>query len=322
MFETLSFFEMTHQCNPMKDKNNFDVIIIGGSYAGLSAAMALGRSLRKVLIIDSGNPCNRQTPRSHNFITQDGKKPSVIAAKAKEQVLNYRTVEFIDDLATSGKKTEDVFTISTASDKEFDAKKLIFATGIKDILPDIQGFPECWGTSIIHCPYCHGYEVKNEITGILDSGDAAMHYAQLVRNLTKQLTVFTNGQPTFTDEQSNQLTQHDILVVEHEIDQVEHTHGQIDRILFKDGSSASVKALYAKAPFEQHSSIPATLGCALTDQGFIEVNPFQQTSVEGVFACGDNTTFMRSVANAVATGNVAGAMTNKELCEEEFHFKG
>jgi thioredoxin reductase len=112
---------------------NFDVIIIGGSYAGLSAAMALGRALRNVLIIDSGSPCNKQTPHSHNFITQDGEKPKVIADKAKAQVLKYNTVEFLNGLAVSGIKNENGFTIKTQTNAEFKAKKLVFATGVKDI---------------------------------------------------------------------------------------------------------------------------------------------------------------------------------------------
>lgn len=146
----------------MTDSFKYEVIIIGGSYAGLSAAMALGRALRNVLIIDSGLPCNRQTPYSHNFITQDGEKPNIIAEKAKAQVLKYNTIKFLNDFVVSGKKNENGFVITTKTGEEYISKKLIFATGIKDIMPDIKGFAECWGTSVIHCPYCHGYEVKRE----------------------------------------------------------------------------------------------------------------------------------------------------------------
>ncbi|MEM7297910.1 MAG: NAD(P)/FAD-dependent oxidoreductase, partial [Bacteroidota bacterium] len=136
--------------NAMNNKQDFDVIIIGGSYAGLSAAMALGRSLRNVLIIDSGLPCNRQTPHSHNFITQDGKTPSEIATAAKSQVLEYDTVQFLEDLASSGKRIAHGFEVLTASGKKVTAKKLVFATGIKDIMPEIKGFADCWGISVVH----------------------------------------------------------------------------------------------------------------------------------------------------------------------------
>lgn len=302
----------------MKDSNNFEVIIIGGSYSGLSAAMALGRSLRNVLIIDTGQPCNKQTPHSHNFLTQDGRTPKEISTIAKEQVEKYDSVKFYEGRAIKGKRTESGFQIKTESGELFNAKKLIFATGIKDILPDIKGFSECWGISVIHCPYCHGYEVKNEVTGILANGDAAIHYSQLVSNLTKELTIFTNGKPSFTAEQIKTLENKGIKIIESEIASFEHNSGHIQSIQFKNGSKIPLKAIYARVPFIQHSDIPESLGCDLTDNGFIRVNELQQTNVSGVFACGDNSSFMRSVANAVATGNFVGAVTNKEFCEAQF----
>lgn len=302
----------------MKDSSNFEVIIIGGSYSGLSAGMALGRSLRNVLIIDSGQPCNSQTPHSHNFITQDGKAPKEISTLAKEQVERYETIKFHNGRAIKGLKTGTGFQIETDSGKLFRAKKLIFATGIKDIMPDIEGFSECWGISAIHCPYCHGYEVKNEVTGILANGDAAIHYSYLVGNLTKDLSIFTNGKASFTSEQMEALKKNSIQINELEIDRFQHNNGQVESILFKNGSEASLKAIYARVPFVQHSDIPESLGCELTDQGFIRVNELQHTNIAGVFACGDNSSFMRSVANAVSTGNFVGAVINKEFCEEQF----
>src|SRR5690606_6417691 len=219
--------------NRMTDNKNFDVIIIGGSYAGLSSAMALGRALRNVLIIDSGLPCNRQTPHSHNFITQDGVKPSEIAEKAKTQVLKYETVKFHNDLAISGKKTENGFVISTKKGEIFTAKHLVFATGVKDIMPDIKGFSECWGTTVIHCPYCHGYEVKSEKTGILANGNFAFHYAQLIRNWTKELTIFTNGKSTLNQEQTDIISKHNIPIIEKEIAQLKHENGYLKQVVFK-----------------------------------------------------------------------------------------
>src|SRR5690606_34953225 len=157
----------------MTVNKKFDVIIIGGSYAGLSAAMALGRSLRKVLIIDSGKPCNATTPYSHNFLTQDGSTPLKISTIARTQVEKYDTVTFYQGIALQATKRNGPFSIATATGEIFNGKKLILATGIKDKLPDIPGFAECWGISIIHCPYCHGYEYHHQNTGILANGDAA-----------------------------------------------------------------------------------------------------------------------------------------------------
>lgn len=302
----------------MTINQNYDVLILGGSYSGLAAGMALGRSLRKVLIIDSGKACNRQTPHSHNFLTQDGKTPREIATLAREQVARYETVTFFRGLAVSGTKTESGFEIRTDSGDVFQAKRLIFATGIRDILKDLEGFSECWGISVIHCPYCHGYEVRHEKTGILGNGDYGYEFSAFISNWTKDLTLFTNGPSTLTPEQTAKLKSHHIHIVETGVEKLEHTNGQLERIRFKDGTTTALKAIYSHIPFEQHCSIPQILGCELTEDGYIKVDPLQKTTVPGVFACGDNTTRMRTVANAVAMGALAGMMLNKELVFEEF----
>lgn len=258
----------------MEENKDYDVIIIGGSYAGLSAAMALGRSLRDVLLIDSGLPCNRQTPHSHNFITQDGERPSVIAAKAKAQVLNYDTVKFHDDTAIRGEKIDNSFAITTKAGKEFRAKKLVFATGIKETMPNIKGFSECWGISVVHCPYCHGYELRNKKTGIMANGERAHHLATLVNNLTDSIVILTSGKADFTEEQFRKLKKHNMKIIEKEISEIEHENGHIQAIVFEDGSKTDFNAAYASVPFTQHSDIPVALGCELTEQGHIKVNSF------------------------------------------------
>lgn len=301
----------------MTNNNIYDVIIIGGSYSGLSAAMSLGRSLRQVLIIDSGKPCNIQTPHSHNFLTQDGRTPKQISSAAKEQVAQYDTINFYDGLATSAAKTDREFEVKTQSGDTFAAKKLIFATGLKDIMPDINGFAECWGISVIHCPYCHGYEVRNEKTGIIGNGDNAFHYARLISNWTKELTLFTNGKSTLTEEQAEKVKRHNIEIIETEIDYIEHNNGRIENVVFKDNFKISVKAVYSGPKFVQHSDIPTSLGCELTEQGLIKVDMFQKTGVPGIYASGDCANG-RAVSVAVSTGTIAGAFSNNELIEEEY----
>ncbi len=302
----------------MTHNNNFDVIIIGGSYSGLSAGMALGRALRKVLIIDDGKPCNRQTPHSHNFLTNDGRTPAEIAALANPQVKIYDTVKFFTGTATQGKKTETGFQIQVASGETFAAKKLVFATGIKDLLPAIEGLPECWGISVIHCPYCHGYEVRNEKTGILANGELAFDFTRLILNWTKDLTLFTNGVAALTSAQREQLQQHRVKIVEKEIMRLEHTNGHLQNIIFNDGSEFSLKAIYAPSPFEQHCKIPESLGCELTEEGYIKIDSLLETSIKGIFAIGDNAARMRTVANAVSMGTTAGITISKKMIAEEF----
>jgi thioredoxin reductase len=298
--------------------DNYGVIIVGGSYAGLSAAMSLGRSLRNVLVIDSGKPCNAPTPHSHNFLTQDGKKPSEISSIAREQLALYKTVDLQNDVAVNGTKTHSGFEITFQSGRRVSGAKLVFATGIKDQLSDIPGFLECWGTSVVHCPYCHGYEYRERKTAVLGNGEVAMHYALLVGNLTKDLTILTNGKKDFSNDQLEKLNKHNIAVDESEVMEIEHDRGHVKSVVFKSGSKKSYDAVYFRPPFKQHCDIPESLGCELTDQGYLKVDQFQKTTIEGVFAVGDNSSTMRSVANAVAAGNFAGALINKELAMERF----
>jgi len=302
----------------MTDPKDFEVIIIGGSYAGLSAAMALGRSLRNVLIIDSGLPCNRQTPHSYNFLTQDGKTPEEISTLAKQQVEKYQTVKFYKGLAIRGTKTENGFEIATHANDKFTAKKLIFATGVKDSMPDIKGFADCWGISIIHCPYCHGYEYSKQNTGIFANGVNAFHIASLVNNLTDKITILTSGKADFNSERMDKLNKHNIKIIETKISEFENHKGKIQNVIFNDGTKVSFDVVYAAIPFLQHSDIPVSLGCELTEHGCIKIDNSQKTTIYGIYACGDNSNMMRSVANAVYSGNLTGAIVNGELTNEQF----
>lgn len=298
-------------------RKNFDVIIIGGSYAGLSAAMALGRSLRHTLLIDSGVPCNRQTPYSHNFITHDGEQPHAIAEKAMNQVLRYDTVDLINDVAVEGKRTGRSFEIKTATGNIFSSKKLLFATGITDI-HTIKGMAECWGISILHCPYCHGYEVKNQPTAVIANGDMGFDFVRMISNWTKDLTLFTNGKSTLGVDQTSKLLKHNIKVVENEISAFEHDNGHLKSIILNGAEKFNVKVVFTRPPFKQHCDIPKMLECEQTENGYIKVDEFQKTSIYGIYAAGDNSSMFRAVSAAVAYGNKAGAMINRELIEDEF----
>lgn len=297
---------------------NFNVIIIGGSYSGLAAAMALGRALKTVLVMDSGKPCNAQTPYSHNFLTQDGSTPSEIAMQAKRQVEKYDTIKFLNAIAIKGSKNEDGFTIEVSTGDIFTSQKLIFATGIRDILPDIEGFSASWGISILHCPYCHGYEVKDLCTGTLGNGDIGFELAMLISNWTKKLTLFTNGVSTLTENQIRKLDKHHIKIQQTEIEYFENTNGYLDSIHFQNGNSFAVSAIYTKLPFVQSSFIPESLGCKLTEEGYIQVDAFQQTTVDDIYACGDNVSRLRTVAGAVAMGTTAGMSLSKKMIMDDF----
>lgn len=301
----------------MLGNTNYEAIVIGGSYAGLSAAMSLGRLMRRTLVIDSGKPCNASTPHSHNFLTQDGKTPGEISQIGRAQVEKYDTVTFREDFVVSADKTENGFEVKTLSGTVFNGKKLIFATGVRDVMPDIEGFADCWGISVIHCPYCHGYEYRSKKTAVFANGPTAVHLAALLESLTREVIVLTNGTPEFSAEEKETLEKLSVDIIASGIDYIKHENGHLDRIVFKDNTELICEVMYARIPFIQHSEIPKLLGCTLTEQGHIETDKLQKTTVPDIFACGDATSPMRSVANAVAAGNLTGAMVNKELAEAE-----
>jgi len=302
----------------MKENQLLDVIVIGGSYSGLSAAMSLGRALRKVLVIDAGKPCNRQTPHSHNFITQDGETPAAIAAKAKDQVSKYDTVTYYEDNVINASRVEDGFVVETADGSRWLAKRLVLATGIKDVMPEIPGFASCWGISVLHCPYCHGYEIRHQKTAVLANGEAAFEFGKLIHNWTKDLTILTNGHSTISEEQHTKLLKQGIKVVETPLKQLIHKNGQLEAVILEDGAALAFDAMYARVPFEHSSDIAQQLKCEFTEQGYIKADMMQKTTQQGVYVCGDAASMMRSVANAVATGTFVGATCNKDLIDEQF----
>jgi len=302
----------------MKNNHSYEAVIVGGSYAGLSAAMALGRASRNILIIDSGQPCNAQTPHSHNFITHDGEKPAVIRAKAKTQVLQYPTIEWLDDQVVEVAGKNNDFTTITTSGKNITSKKVLFATGVRDMMPNVEGFKDCWGISVLHCPYCHGYEVKGERTAIMANGEMGFHLSMVLTQWTKDLVLFTNGPSTMDAGQVEKLSQHNITIIENELKALEHKKGYLENILLVNGEKHAFKVMYAKIPFELHSLAPVRLGCELNEHGLIKVDPTGKTTVPGIFAAGDGVSMARTVSIAVASGTMAGIGLNGEMISDVF----
>jgi len=292
-----------------------EVIIIGGSYAGLSAAMSLGRARRQVLIIDGGLPRNRFTPHAHNLLLHDGDSPAALVASARQQVAHYPTVRFLTDQATAATRLPDgTFRIDTAYQGRFTARYLLLATGLRDELPAVPGFAECWGQSVIHCPYCHGYEVADQPTGAWVNGDDAHHLATLLPNWTRDLTIFTNGPATFGDDLRQQLADQHIALNETPITALEHEGGQLQALHLADGRRQPLVVLYARLPLHQASELPAQLGCAPAKQApLLLVDAQYRTSVPGVYAAGDNCVPVSQLAQAIAAGNMAGAAISREL---------
>jgi thioredoxin reductase len=294
----------------------YDVIIIGGSYAGLAAALQLVRARRRVLILDAGQRRNRFAHRSHGFLGQDGQPPEAIAAKGRSEVLAYPTVTWREALATEARPISDGFVVRAGSD-EHQGKRLILATGVVDELPAIPGLAERWGKQIFNCPYCDGYEFEMGRLGVLATSDASTRFALLVSEWAGvgKTTFFLNGTVEPEAEQLVALASRDIAV-ERENVVVVAGKERVMEVRLGDGRSSELDGLFLLPCTRINSPFAEQLGCEL-EMGkhgpLYRTDETKETSVAGVFACGDAALTMPSVAFAVADGVRAGKFAHQSL---------
>lgn len=295
-----------------------DVVIIGGGAAGLSAGLILGRFRRSVMICDGQHPRNARSTGVHGFFSREGIHPQELLQIGRDQLAPYSTVqmqsqEVIDIIPTDGH-----FEVRFQDGTTESARKILFATGVKDILPEIDGIEALWGQGVYHCPYCHGWEVRDQAIAIVANGEMATHFAKLLRALSDALVICTNGVSEISDEDRDQLERLRINVIETPILRLMQRDGQLDGIAFTDGSMLQRHAVFVRSTPQQHSSLPASLGCAMTANGYIQVNELGKTSIDGVFAAGDNTSPLQQVIHAASRGAAAAAGINSELAQESF----
>jgi thioredoxin reductase len=290
----------------------FDIIVIGGSYAGMATAMQIARARRNVLIIDAGLRRNRFAETSHGFLGQDGRSPAAIAADARAQIMTYPSVTWIDAAARLANKTDHGFSIQTADGRIYDAKRLVLATGVTDELPDVPGLKERWGKSVFHCPYCHGYELNNGRLGVLATGPFSMHQAMMVPDWGRT-TLFINGAFEIEAEQAERLAARGVTIENELVAEVMGDHADI-RLL--DGRIVTLDGLFTLPHTRVASPLAEQLGCVFEDGPlgpFIQTDATKQTTVEGVFACGDAARAVGSISLAVGDGATAGAAAHRSL---------
>lgn len=295
-----------------------DTVIIGGSSAGLSAALVLGRSLREVIVIDDQKPCNRFSHASHGFLTRDGTPPADLLQIAHEQLKQYTTVLVKAATALRVEKTDNGFEITCSDSSALQARIVLLATGLHDELPPLTGIDGLWGKSVFHCPYCDGYEVRGKALAVYGENEAALHQVMLLRNLTTNLTLCPAEGWELTGAQREKLTRYGIRVLELPIAALESTGDQLEAIRFIDGNSLSCDALFIRPKTTHNAPFARELGCSVNAQNVVQVDVRGRTSVEGVYAAGDIASPMRSVAIAVAQGAAAGYGINAELIERDF----
>jgi len=292
-----------------------DAIVVGGSFAGLSAAMYIARARRRVCVIDAGAPRNRFAEHSHGFFGHDGSAPSILNATARAQVGAYPTARFIGGSATSARRDGDAFALSLDDGTELRGKRLVLAFGVSDELPAIDGLPERWGRTVLHCPYCHGFEFSDRRLGVLYASPMSAHQATLVAEWGPT-TFFLDGATDIDSATLDALAKRGMAIEERKVKTLRGEGSDLKALELADGTLAPLDALYIGAPTRLNSAIAEQLGCEL-EQGLsgpmIKTDGQKQTTVPGVWAAGDIARQPHSAMWAGADGVTAGTALHRSL---------
>ncbi|WP_423460773.1 NAD(P)/FAD-dependent oxidoreductase [Ottowia sp. VDI28] len=290
---------------------DYDVIIIGGSYAGMAAALQLVRARRAVLVIDGGERRNRFTSHSHGFLGQDGVPPGEIASNARRQLEAYPTLSWLESRAEAVAGQVDEFTVTTSDGGSYRGRRILLATGVADQLPAVKGLAERWGKAIFHCPYCHGYELGQGRIGIVGASQMSLHQAELLTDWG-EVTLLVNGAIELRQEDRHSLERRSVTIEEVPIDRIE---GHAD-VIMADGRLLRFAGLFTATRTSPSNSLAEAMGCAQeeTPMGIqVRTDAESKTSVTGVFACGDVARAPHSVSLAVGSGAMAGAQVHRSL---------
>jgi thioredoxin reductase len=304
---------------------DYDVLIIGAGPAGLAAALTLGRCRRRVLLADGGPPRNECSPGVHGFLSRDGIKPAALLRLGHEQLLPYETVErqclHMEHLAplpagrgfeARGRRTD------TDAPVRCTARRVLLTTGVADVLPPLPGFRELWGVGVLHCPYCHGYEVREQSLAVYGRGKEVTGLALLISRWSADVVVVTDGPGHLSQHARRRLRRQGIRVREEKLARLIGGPGRTLRcVQFADGSELARAAIFLHAPQEQRSPLAAGLGARIMSSGAVWVDKNAQTTVRDLFAAGDTTPGQQQALVAAAEGNKAGICLNENLTREE-----
>lgn len=294
---------------------HYDVIVIGGSFAGLSAAMQLARARRRVLVVDGGKPRNRFAAHSHGFLGQDGKTPAAIIGEAAAQLSAYPTAHIVTSDAHAAEHVGDRFVVTHDDGNRSSADRLILATGIRDELPPLPGLEERWGMSVLHCPYCHGYEVADQRLGVLATHELSIHQAMLVPDWGPT-TWFTQGIVEPTSDEAAMLAGRNVVIERAPVVEVLGDAPAISGLRLADNRVVAIDALFVGPRTRMASPLAGQLGCAFDDGPIgpvIRVDEWKHTSVPGVFAAGDASAMWTNATFASAAGVAAGVAAHRSL---------
>ena len=301
---------------------DFDVLIVGAGSAGLSAALTLGRCRRRVLLADGGAPRNAPSPAVHGFLSRDGILPAKLLQLGHAQLAPYPTVEARELKITKLHRLAHGFRAEGTTGQGHawtgTASRVILATGVADVLPPLPGFRELWGTGVLHCPYCHGYEVRDQPLAVYGRGKAAVGLALLLTNWSRDLVVVTNGPGHLSDYGRQRLRQHKIGLRQEPVKGlVGGPDGMLRCIEFEDGTYLERTALFLHAPQEQRSALAADTGALITSKGAVWIDKNSQTSIPGLYAAGDTTPGQQQALIAAGEGSKVAICLNEALTKEQ-----
>ena len=297
----------------------YDVIVIGGGPAGLSGAMALSRALRSVLVIDAGEPRNGPAVGIHNFLTHDNIAPADFRAAGQAEVRGYGG-EIIDGRVTATGRDADLLTVTLDDGRSYAARRLLVTTGLTDELPQIPGLRDHWGHTVVHCPYCHGYEVRGQAIGIVGSSPLSLQQALMWRQWSDDITLFQHTAPEPDAEQARQFAARGIKVVTEKIAEVLTEDDRLTGVRLTDGTVVARDALVVAPRLLANAEPLPSLGLTATDNDFgtvVEAEPTGRTAVPGVWVAGNVTDQMAQVIGAAAAGLMVAVQLNLDLITED-----
>lgn len=300
-----------------RSTNVTDVIIVGGGPAGLSAALILGRACRQVVLFDHGHYRNHAARHLHGFLSRDGINPMELLDIAREQLAPYSTVRVERaEVQTAAQRADNGFRVTTADGRTFEARYLLLATGVVDNVPEIDGIAECYGRSVFHCPYCDGWEVRDQPVAIYGCEQRAFGLALELTGWTKDIVICSDGSCGIEHEGLEKLARNGIRVREEPVERLEHNNGQLQRVIFKSGEPLERCAMFFTTGQTQASVLARAMGCAFNEKGTVRTGPYEMTSVPGLFVAGDASRAVQWVVVAAAEGAEAAYAINQALIKE------